>query len=70
MLSDGLVKGAKGAADFAKEELDAPVTVRSIYHLVEIQRLTPIRPSGNPKGTAYFQKSQIREIFSPARASA
>lgn len=56
MLSDDLIAGAKGAAEFTG------LTERAIYHMAETGQLPVIR-----KGRRiYFRKSELDRAFSAA----
>jgi hypothetical protein len=61
MLSDEVVVGAKGAADY----LGPPVTPRVIYGLMELDRIPVVRPSGKARGKVYIRKADLDRIFKP-----
>lgn len=63
-MASRLFAGANAAAAYVQETRGIEVNARSIYHLVEIGRLKPIRPSGNPKGKAYFDQADLDRIYS------
>ena len=54
MLADDLIAGAKGAASYSG------LSERTIYHLVEMQRL-PVTRMG---ARLYFRKSELEKVFS------
>lgn len=61
MISEDLIKGAKKAAEF----LGPNINVRTVYHLVEAQRLPVIRMGRS----MYFRKTELEAAFRSAAAN-
>lgn len=62
MISEDLIKGAKNAAEYLGPNINA----RTVYHLVEAQRLPVIRMGRS----MYFRKSELDAAFRSAAGNA